>query len=74
MVEILDDVSPQQLEKLQAGVERYHRAFFWDAHWGGLAYNYTLSALKRRAISLWSANYRRHRRRLQHEREALEQY
>ncbi|PNW87478.1 hypothetical protein CHLRE_02g144100v5 [Chlamydomonas reinhardtii] len=73
LVDILDDVSPQQLDSLQAGIERYHRAFFWDAHWGGLAYNYTVQALKRRAVSLWSANYRRHRRRLQHEREALEQ-
>lgn len=38
------------------------RAFMWDVEWGGLAYNYTITALKRRAISLWSENYRRRRR------------
>ncbi len=37
------------------------RAFMWDVEWGGLAYNYTIASLKRRAVSLWSENYRRRR-------------
>ncbi|PNW87479.1 hypothetical protein CHLRE_02g144050v5 [Chlamydomonas reinhardtii] len=68
LVELLDDVAPQELEELQAGIERYHRAFFWDAQWGGLAYNYTIQALKQRAHSMWSANYRRRRRAQQRRR------
>ncbi|GFR49822.1 hypothetical protein Agub_g11762 [Astrephomene gubernaculifera] len=64
LVELLDMVTPQQLERLQAGVERYHRAFYWDTQFGGLAYNYTITAIRRRAVHLWSVNYRRHRRHL----------
>ncbi|GFR49821.1 hypothetical protein Agub_g11761 [Astrephomene gubernaculifera] len=62
LVELLDMVTPQQLERLQAGLEKHHRAFIWEAHNGGLAYNYTITALKRRAFHMWSGNYHHHRR------------
>ncbi|KAG2485164.1 hypothetical protein HYH03_016054 [Edaphochlamys debaryana] len=66
LVNILDDVTPEQLKKLQDGVTRWHRAFYWPSMLGGLAYNYTVTALKRRALRLWSEDYRhrRHVRRL----------
>ncbi|KXZ50301.1 hypothetical protein GPECTOR_17g940 [Gonium pectorale] len=63
LVELLDAVTPQQLEALQVGLEKYHRAFIWETQFGGLAYNYTLTALKRKALHLWSVNYRRSSRR-----------
>ncbi|KAG2495916.1 hypothetical protein HYH03_006153 [Edaphochlamys debaryana] len=66
IVNILDDVKPAELERLRAGVAKWHRAFLWAPQLGGLAYNYTLTALKRRALRLWSEDYRhlRHLRRL----------
>ncbi|KAG2485163.1 hypothetical protein HYH03_016053 [Edaphochlamys debaryana] len=66
IVDILDDVTSEELDRLRAGVEKWHRAFFWFAEWGGLAYNYTVTALKRRALRLWSEDYRhlRHLHRL----------
>ncbi|KAG2485167.1 hypothetical protein HYH03_016057 [Edaphochlamys debaryana] len=60
LVNILDDVTPEQLKKLQAGVDKWHRAFYWDKEWGGLAYNYTITALKRRALRMWSQDFRHH--------------
>ncbi|GIL81236.1 hypothetical protein Vretimale_1194 [Volvox reticuliferus] len=66
LVEHLDDVTPEQLARLQAGVEKHHRAFMWDTHYGGLAYNFTVTALKRRAISFWSGNYRKRSNRRHH--------
>jgi hypothetical protein len=40
-----------------------HRAFIWDYKWHGLAYNYTVKSLQRRALSLWSDNYHHRRQR-----------
>ncbi|KAG2485165.1 hypothetical protein HYH03_016055 [Edaphochlamys debaryana] len=60
IVEILDDIRPEQLKKLQEGVDKWHRAFYWDTKWGGLAYNHTITALKRRALRMWSQDYRHH--------------
>ncbi|GFR40151.1 hypothetical protein Agub_g707, partial [Astrephomene gubernaculifera] len=68
LVDLLDMITPQQLERLQAGVENYHRAFIWEAHYGGLAYNYTVTALKHRALNMWSGNYHHHRSSRRHHR------
>ncbi|KAG2488215.1 hypothetical protein HYH03_013209 [Edaphochlamys debaryana] len=66
IVELLDLVTPEQLIKLQEGVAKWHNAFHWFEDLGGLAYNYTVTSLKRRALRLWSEDYRhlRHAHRL----------
>lgn len=53
----LDDVSPQQLAELQRGVDRWHRAFLWPPATGGLAFNFTVRALRKRVHNLWSEFY-----------------
>ncbi|KAG2488196.1 hypothetical protein HYH03_013190 [Edaphochlamys debaryana] len=66
IVEILDLVTPEQLIKLQEGVAKWSSAFHWHEDLGGLAYNFTVTALKLRALHLWSEDYRhlRHAHRL----------
>ncbi|KAG2488197.1 hypothetical protein HYH03_013191 [Edaphochlamys debaryana] len=66
IVEILDVVTPEQLIKLQEGVAKWRSAFHWIEDLGGMAYNYTVKALKRRALHLWSEDFRhlRHAHRL----------
>ncbi|KAG2493459.1 hypothetical protein HYH03_008276 [Edaphochlamys debaryana] len=62
IVDIVDAVTPEQLARLQTGVDRWHRAFVWrveymPAQLGGLAHNYTVIAIKRRILNMWSAMY-----------------
>ncbi|KAG2436512.1 hypothetical protein HXX76_006810 [Chlamydomonas incerta] len=62
--QLLEAVGPAQLAALQAGLARWHRAFLYRHHNPfGLAFNYTLAALRRRLTSLNSAHCRRRRRR-----------
>ncbi|KAG2488191.1 hypothetical protein HYH03_013185 [Edaphochlamys debaryana] len=58
IVEILDLVTPEDLVQLQDGVAKWRSAFHWFKDMGGLAYNYTVLSLKRRALHLWSQDYR----------------
>ncbi|KAG2454703.1 hypothetical protein HYH02_000540 [Chlamydomonas schloesseri] len=62
--QLLDAVTPEQLARLQAGLVTWHRAFLYRHHSpAGLAFNYTLAALKKRLVSLNSAHYRRYHQR-----------
>ena len=49
---ILKAIPPAEVRRLQRGVRRWHRYFYWEGN--GLAYNLTVMALQRRAVSVLS--------------------
>ncbi|GFR49811.1 hypothetical protein Agub_g11751 [Astrephomene gubernaculifera] len=55
LLELLESVTPQQLERLQDGLAEVHKAFVWQRELGGLAYNYTMTSLHRRLLNMWTA-------------------
>lgn len=48
IVSILRAYSQEQVDAMRLALAQHWRAFVWDPQAGGLAYNYTLAALKRR--------------------------
>ncbi|GFR41595.1 hypothetical protein Agub_g2319 [Astrephomene gubernaculifera] len=58
LFDLLDAVTPEQLEELQQGLADYHKYFIWHTDVGGLAYNTTLTSLHRRLTNMWSALFR----------------
>ncbi|GIL89474.1 hypothetical protein Vretimale_18890 [Volvox reticuliferus] len=52
MVELLRTYTEDQLAKLRLGLAKYYRAFIWEREFGGMAYEWTLAGLQRRAYHL----------------------
>ncbi|KAG2486339.1 hypothetical protein HYH03_015043 [Edaphochlamys debaryana] len=58
LVEILRSYSDDALAGMRMAMAKYYRAFIWQRRHRGLAYEFTLAALQRRAYSLQAAHFR----------------
>ncbi|PNH00896.1 putative glycosyltransferase, partial [Tetrabaena socialis] len=56
--DLLEAITPEQLEDLQQGLAKWHKHFVWHTDVGGLAYNNTVSSLHRRLTHMWTALFR----------------
>jgi len=59
IVPILRAFSDEQIRAMRVELAHHWRAFLWQEEVGGLAYNYTMAALKKRVYNL-AAEYYRH--------------
>lgn len=50
----LEAVGEEELRRLQRELAKVYRAFLWDTARGGLAFNFTLEALHRSLVNMWT--------------------
>jgi hypothetical protein len=50
--ELLQAVSDDEWKRMHNNLMHVHKVFMWDQAYGGLAYNYTIASLRRRAQRL----------------------
>ncbi|KAG1665073.1 hypothetical protein FOA52_012492 [Chlamydomonas sp. UWO 241] len=60
IVPILRAYSQEQIDRMRLALAKHWGAFVWPAGQGGLAYNYTIAALKRRVYHHAAEYYRHH--------------
>ncbi|EFJ48508.1 acetylglucosaminyltransferase [Volvox carteri f. nagariensis] len=59
MIDLLRSYSEADLARLRLGLARYYRAFIWEREYDGLAYEWTLAGLQRRAYNLAAEYFHR---------------